>query len=69
MADIGKSVRKIFNIPDWYIMSDTEVKRLFRYILESTCPQEARLFRFLDCSAFCTVDTCYFCKFNIYLTE
>ena len=54
-----------FHFPEWYRMTQTEVDKLFSYILEASCAEEARLFRKLDCSAFCRELLCYFCgKFS-----
>ena len=61
MADMIKLVRKIFAIPEWYPMSDSELKKLVQNITEATCPQEARLYRILDCSAYCNGKDCFFC--------
>lgn len=61
MADVSKIVRRVFNIPDWYVMCESEKEKLFRYIQEANCAQEARLFRILDCSAFCVEEKCFFC--------
>lgn len=61
MADIATLVRRIFRIPVWYEMSDFEQEKLYKYIKEASCPQEARLYRMLDCSAFCVEEKCFFC--------
>ncbi|MEW8544942.1 MAG: hypothetical protein AB2693_15560 [Candidatus Thiodiazotropha sp.] len=56
-------ILQVFDIPKWYgpHMSKEEEQKLFRLIQEASCPQEARLFRKLDCSAFCVEEKCYFC--------
>lgn len=59
MADKIKIVKTVFHIPDWYEFSDFELRKLYSYIKEASCPQEARLFRILDCSAFCYEDKCF----------
>ena len=61
MADIDRIVRIVFGIPESYEMSEFERKKLYNYVQEARSAQEARLFRILDCSAFCNEDKCYFC--------
>lgn len=61
MADISRTVRVVYDIPDWYILSKEEESKLIGYLTEATCFQEARFFRFLDCSAFCVESQCFFC--------
>lgn len=62
MADRNIIVRDVFDIPNAYVMSLSEEKRLYAYILETTCKEEANWFRLLDCSAFCREEDCYFCS-------
>ena len=59
MGDLIKVVRKVFEIPEWYDISDVELRK--DLIKETSCAQETRLFRMLDCSAFCDEENCYFC--------
>lgn len=61
MADIEKIVRTVFEIPDLYQMPKGEKDKLYSYVIEATCAQEARLFRMLDCSAYCVEEQCFFC--------
>lgn len=61
MADKVKRVKAVFQIPDWYEMSDFELKKLLSYVKEASSVQEARWYRFLDCTAFCYEDKCFFC--------
>ena len=62
MADLIKVVKKVFEIPEWYEIKDVELRKLLDLIKEASCEQEARLFRMLDCSAFCDEENCYFCR-------
>lgn len=65
MADIKitKLIRKIFLLPDWYVMSEVEEEKLIRYTEEASFAEEARVFRALDCSAFCVnEELCFFCS-------
>ena len=52
---------RVFVIPTTYEFSKTERERLYQYIQEASCHEEARLYRKLDCSAFCRIKYCYFC--------
>ena len=61
MADLIKAVKKVFEIPEWYEIKDVELRKLLDLTKEGSCEQEARLFRMLDCSAFCDEENCYFC--------
>ena len=61
MDKIEEIVREVFNISLTYILSKSEKKRLFTYVQEASSPEEARLYRLLDCSAFCE-DDCFFWK-------
>ena len=61
MADKIKMVKSVFQIPAWYEMSEFELNKLYSYIKEATCAQEAQWYRFLDCTAFCVEDKCFFC--------
>ena len=56
-----KIVKRVFNIPDWYKFSEFELEKLFNYTKEASSAEEARWFRFLDCTAFCYEDKCFFC--------
>ena len=58
------SVRKVFIIPDWYEISKFEMDKLYAYLLEASSAEEANWFRFLDCSAFCREELCFFCSGN-----
>ena len=65
MADVvNKSyyVRLIFQIPETYVMSRFEEKKLYNYLLKATMWQETHWFRFLDCAAFCREEFCFFCS-------
>ena len=54
-------VMRVFSLPIWYMPSTSEINRLFSYILNEDSESEARLARFLDCSAFCEGTDCFFC--------
>ena len=54
-------VKRVFSLPKWYIPSITETVRLFDYVLNRDSESDARIARFLDCSAFCNEDDCFFC--------
>ena len=41
MADITKIVKTVFEIPDWYLMSEREKDKLYSYVREAACVQEA----------------------------
>lgn len=65
MADnVNKAhyVKLIFGTPESYAMSKFEEDKLFSYLLEATSPQEAHWLRFLDCTAFCREELCFFCS-------
>lgn len=51
MADVSKTVRRVFNNPDWYVMCESEKEKrvTLKYIQEASCAQEAMLFRIHDC--------------------
>ena len=53
-------MKYVFRIPNWYLMSDVEEKKLIKYINEARTIQDARLFRTLDCSTVCDEKYCYF---------
>ena len=54
MADrLTKNIKVIFQIPDMYVMSDYEEKKLLKILQEAKSLADARLYRMLDCSAFC----------------
>ena len=57
-------VKYVFGIPNWYLMSDVEEKKLIGYINEARTIQDARLFRTLDCSTMCDEKFCYFCALD-----
>ena len=63
MSDRLSFILKVFQIPSWYgeIISKQEKKKLWNCIMEASNAKEARLFRVLDCSAFCIEKKCYFC--------
>ena len=56
-------VKKFFDIPEWYVMTEAEETRLFSLIIreQPTTFAQAHLIRALDCSAFCSGIECYFC--------
>ena len=58
----GRIVMRLFSVPIWYMKSISETNRLFSYILSEDAEREARLARFLDCSAFCEGNDCFFCN-------
>ena len=53
-------VMRVFSLPIWYMPSTSEINRLFSYILREDSESEARLARFLDCSAFFEGNDCFF---------
>ena len=57
-----EEILKAFNIPDWYFPSKTEIARLQEYLNNTESIEEARWARFLDCSAICDEDDCFFCN-------
>ena len=61
MASDIAIVRKVFQLPSWYIPSNSEVTRLASYLKSENSEDEARWARFLDCSAFCNEEDCFFC--------
>ena len=65
MSGLRKSLLRIFDIPAWYehMMSSEEEKKLIKYVMEASCVMEARLYRILDCSAFCMEKFCFFCTY------
>ena len=54
-------ILKGFQIPKWYgpSISKEEEQRLFNLIQEASYPHEARMYRILECSAFCVEEKCY----------
>ena len=54
-------VKCAFWIPEWYVMSKREEDKLRKYIRDTRSQDEARMFRIMDCSAFCDERFCYFC--------
>ena len=54
-------VKLFFGIPEWYILSDRAEAKLQKYLCEAPTHKDARMYRFLDCSAFCDEQFCYFC--------
>lgn len=60
--DKASMVKNVFGIPDRYVMSDIEEEKLFQLVCEASTRREARLYRMLDCSAFCREKLCYFCS-------
>ena len=55
-------VMRMFSLPIWYMPSTSETNRLFSYILREDSESEAKLARFLDCTAFCGGNDCFFCN-------
>ena len=55
------TVRKLFGIPDWYIFSELELRRLSNYVSSSRSLREVIMARYLDCEAFCEGENCFFC--------
>ena len=58
---LTSTVKKIFEIPVWYLPSETEINRLSKYVRDEGSVRRAKLARILDCSAFCPGTDCYFC--------
>lgn len=54
-------VKRVFDLPKWYLPSPKETTRLFEYVLNEDTEGDARLARLLDCSAFCSEHDCFFC--------
>ena len=65
MSDIRRGILKIFDKPEWYeqLMTKEEERKLLGYVMEASCVMEARLFRLLDCSAYCVESKCFFCQY------
>ena len=62
MDDKTLIVKEVFRIPEWYLMTEKEENKLFKYIMDTQGNEnQARLFRAMDCSAFCDEQYCYFC--------
>lgn len=61
MANMADIIR-VFKLPDWYIPSVNEILRLARYIDTERSDNESRWARYLDCSAFCDENDCFFCS-------
>lgn len=59
MANMADIIR-VFKLPDWYIPSVNEILRLARYIDTERSDNESRWARYLDCSAFCDENDCFF---------
>ena len=62
MVDKTSIVREVFQLPDWYLLSENEENKLFKYIESTRDSNEARLFRAMDCPAYCDEDYCFFCS-------
>ena len=62
MAEKTLLVKEVFHIPDWYLLTEKEEDKLFRYIFEARDENEARLARFMDCTAICDEQYCFFCS-------
>ena len=60
---LTSTVKKIFEIPVWYLPSETGINRLSKYVRDEGSVRRAKLARILDCSAFCPGTDCYFCYF------
>ena len=57
MADrLTKNIKVIFQIPDTYVMSDYEEKKLLKILQEAKSLADARLYRILGCSASCITE-------------
>lgn len=61
MDDKTLIVKEVFGIPEWYLLSEREENKLFKYIITTRNEDQARLFRAMDCSAFCDEQFCFFC--------
>lgn len=58
MADrLTRAIKEIFQIPDSY-----EERKLLKLVEEAKNVKDARLYRILDCSAYCVEEFCYFCS-------
>ena len=66
MADTSRKslVKAVFKIPEWYVMSEKEEKKIYKYICETSNHDEARLFRLMDCSTCCDESFCFFCAID-----
>lgn len=58
---LTNSIKKIFELPNWYLPSETEINKLFTYVRNEGNIRRAKSARSLDCSAFCPGTDCYFC--------
>ena len=54
-------VKRMLEIPDWYLMTEREENKLYKYLCESKNSQEATFIRLLNCSTICDERFCYFC--------
>lgn len=61
MASKLADIVRVFQLPDWYIPSMSEITRLSTYVEMESSDCEARWARYLDCAAFCNEEDCFFC--------
>ena len=52
-------VKLVFGIPDWYFMTKKEEDKLSAYMRMTNTHQDARMYRFLDCTTICDERLCY----------
>lgn len=75
MADMQRQktwlVKTFFSIPHWYVLSEYEEDKLFDIIVRDrpTTFEEAHYIRFLNCSAFCREEFCYFCSRTVVMCQ
>ena len=62
MEDKTLIVKEVFGIPEWYLLTEKEEDKLFKYIIKTRNEDEARLFRAMDCSAYCDEQFCFFLR-------
>lgn len=55
-------IRRIFDIPSWYLPTESEINRLYDYVRTEGNINRAKVARVLDCSAFCQGKDCFFCS-------
>ena len=62
MDDKTLKVKEVFRKPEWYLMTEKEENKLFKYIMDIQGNEnQAPLFPAMGCSALCDEQYCYFC--------
>ena len=58
-------VKTVFGIPAWYLLSEREENKLFKYIREARNIEEAHLYRVMDGSTIYNEQFCFFCALDM----